>query len=131
MLCFEKAAELLTPDISFANIMKSIKHIPVPVQINPELCVRPNPPGITRPEIHFSESELALLNLSLEMGFTRAKLKAVIETISKETFNVKDFSSDLFAKIDRAKINNIKGKVLIFCTYYDVMMTSYDIIITS
>jgi hypothetical protein len=81
---------------------ESIKHIPVPVQINPELrlCIRPNHPGVTRPEIHFSESELALLNLSLEMGFTRAKLKAVIETIGKETFNVKDISSDLIAKVD-------------------------------
>jgi hypothetical protein len=68
---------------------------------------------VARPEIHFTESEMALLDLSLEMGFTRATLKAVIETISKETFNVKDISSDLFAKIDRAKINNIKYEVLI------------------
>jgi hypothetical protein len=56
---------------------------------------------------------MALLDLSLEMGFTREKLKAVIETISKETFNVKYISSDLFAKIDRAKINNIQYEVLI------------------
>jgi hypothetical protein len=56
---------------------------------------------------------MALLDLSLEMGFTREKLRAVIETISKETFNVKDISSDLFAKIDRAKINNIQYEVLI------------------
>ena len=113
MLCFEKAADLLTPDLPLEKIMESIKHIPAPVHINPELCIRPKHPGVARPDIHFTESEMALLDLSLEMGFTREKLRAVIETISKETFNVKDISSDLFAKIDRAKINNIKYEVLI------------------
>jgi hypothetical protein len=37
MLCFEKAADLLTPDLPLEKIMESIKHIPAPVHINPEL----------------------------------------------------------------------------------------------
>lgn len=47
----------------------------------------------------------------MDLGLTRDKLKAVIATIGQETFNVKDISSDLFAKIDRAKINNIAYEV--------------------
>ena len=111
MSCFERAADLLTPDITLERLMQSIKLIPIPVQFDPENCVQPDHPGVQRSDIHFSESELALFKLSMDLGLTRDKLKAVIATISQETFNVKDISSDLFAKIDRAKINNIAYEV--------------------
>ena len=112
VLSLERAADLLTPDIPFEKMMESLAHIPLPVQFDEELCVQSNHPGVARPNIHFTESELSLFKSSMELWLTRDKLQAFIETIRNNMFNVKDISSDPLAKLDRAHIQNILYQVL-------------------
>ena len=92
VLSFERAADMLVPDISLDRMMDSIKSVPLPTPIDPNECIIHHDFALHRPDIHFSESELRLFKLSAELGLGRQKLKAVIETISNESFNVQDVS---------------------------------------
>lgn len=107
----ERASTLLVPKASLVQILSSIKKIPLPEQTLPDSSVVLTPPSSRRLSTHFSESEIAMLNLAVKRRFTRETTKDIIKTVQDPSFNPQDISSDIFAKIDREDLGNMSFEV--------------------